>query len=359
MYLGFGDAFINQTALMDDFVNTFAPEEQDNNSLYLILDAIGLGLSIITPPIFNNIFRRLSVPNTRDETYALIPWVITIAKDVPLPSKDTLGTKGSLLKALSLVAGHWQMFISTVAREIFEGKENLEYLSRAIENGTLIQGKDALSSPMSAEDFKFRAQRVLLATMIPNAWRTRSGTCPVVLTTGKRCDTVGFLDDKMLHGTSSISGACHRGELYYLVKMAGDYTSNPCPCYPGAPCTPKTECGLKERPFEALPGIEYLTPGEEAYHEPKTEDMRGRWGAITRHDLVIGAINTAEVWPENAAATHGAGETKIDEAWTKGTNINIRAPGIVRIPLCSCETAQANWYKYPNGKSKPAKYPCN
>lgn len=54
MEQGFRDTFSRDPAMIDEFVSTFALEEQDDNSLYLLHDAIGLGINIITPPLFNN-----------------------------------------------------------------------------------------------------------------------------------------------------------------------------------------------------------------------------------------------------------------------------------------------------------------
>ncbi|KEZ41959.1 hypothetical protein SAPIO_CDS6533 [Scedosporium apiospermum] len=120
------------------------------------------------------------------------------------------------------------------------------------------------------------------------------------------------------------------------------FTIRTCPYIP--PCmAPPPDCGFRDGPFEALPGIGSLDRGEETVTDKDISDRTGNWRGITVHDLVIAYKRGAII------------EDKL--------NVNVRAAaaaaaaGVVRIPVCSYETAWKNWETSPEKRGEM--YPCD
>lgn len=53
---------------------------------------------------------------------------------------------------------------------------------------------------------------------------------------------------------------------------------------------PPPDCGFRDRPFEALPGIGSLDRGEETVTDKDISDRTGNWRGITVHDLVLAYV---------------------------------------------------------------------
>jgi hypothetical protein len=184
----------------------------------------------------------------------------------------------------------WRTAIQELAKSLFSGKdEGLTQFQNIIADGKMIkQGKtvDEVNDPWgsNAEVRRTWAAKVLYSMLIPRAWYT-SGRYPVVLDTGKDCESKGYLTGKMMSkDVGEKTGICHDGKLYYLVVLDWKWDARTTPpenCSPGRPggeyvcLTPaKTVANF----FKEPPGAGYL----------RNDLDRKVWGTLMFDEIIVG-----------------------------------------------------------------------
>ncbi|CAI4213627.1 unnamed protein product [Parascedosporium putredinis] len=288
-----------------------------------------------------------------DITYNLVGWGSMI-KD----AAQFEGIGGASLVALNsnltrILTGY-RSAVKDLNWQLFSGKEEgLDNFWALISEGKLAKGGKTQSEinnkwDNDAEWRRTWAIKVIYTLMIPLAWYEGSRS-PVVLDTGRRCDSGGYLNGNMMDAeTERVTVVCDEDKwLYYLVtpKLHWESKSIPpsdCTPVPGGPYKCATPGRDAENYFAPLPGAKDLRDGG------------NHWGGITLDDIVIGSVNT---WVANGRK-NGAKLLDIRDRDqferlfdNNGDPIEIRAAGVFRIPVCSPEEAYAGWKDAKDHKS--------
>ena len=161
--------------------------------------------------------------------------------------------------------------------KLFDGSErSLEMLGKAIADGKLTEGKRERDPPRDATATELQANvlKSFFGFSIPILWRR--------FDLGAGCDGKP-LGKYLADSTADETGVCYQGRLYYLVHPDGD--SRVCECKrttDAGPC--QTVC--RDNKFSVPVDLGEL----------------GRFGGMTKEDLVIGSVRT---WLENGKTNGG------------------------------------------------------
>ncbi|KAL3432059.1 putative necrosis-inducing factor-domain-containing protein [Aspergillus tetrazonus] len=99
------------------------------------------------------------------------------------------------------------------------------------------------------------------------------------------------------------------------------------------------------RQYATITRFPYITSGSNYY-------------GITKDDLVIGSVRTWIKHGRENPAKPGDGDPTNDDVITDLTNLNVTAPGYMRIPVCSAERAFQSWKTQSNPNATPH-YSCD
>ncbi|KAF2872784.1 hypothetical protein BDV95DRAFT_570636 [Massariosphaeria phaeospora] len=216
---------------------------------------------------------------------------------------------------------------------MFDGSpESIQQLTSMITDGHVLgDSKGSAEKPIEDLGIQKLVQQAIFASLIPRAWGlSNEGFRPVILNSGKPCDSGNGVKEYVTDETAAKTFVCHEEQLYYFVSATGDYRR--CGATPGG----SISCAFSK--FKPLSGMEALDAGT--------------FGELTKTDLVIGALagykanGNRNGWP---AADPGQASTNSDiyDATIQGAAI--RSPGVVMIPICSPELAVANWNDMDTG----------
>jgi len=129
----------------------------------------------------------------------------------------------ALSRDLQDTVKYWEESVVYLNTRLFKGvDEGLEYFWSIIRDGKWVKqgmAPEALNSEWGQDPTERRkwAERVLYSMVIPLAWR-RGGRNAFVLDTGKDCESVGYLNGKMMSSdTDKEARVCVDKMLYYLV----------------------------------------------------------------------------------------------------------------------------------------------
>ena len=184
-------------------------------------------------------------------------------------------------------------------------------------------------------------EQALYGYLIPQAWSlSNEGIAPFVLDSGFDCSAVNPLPKYMSDSTGDASYTCYENKLYYLLSPTG--RAQNCDIVP---------CGIStctDNFFSLPPGITALDGTA--------------YGGVTRDMFIIGYVPLAlPLFPlkltrplslNSAVASYQANQNT--NGWPRADPSNsetisalydtgIETPGVVQIPVCSAETAFANW----------------
>ncbi|KAL6351859.1 hypothetical protein LRP88_14669 [Fusarium phalaenopsidis] len=332
---------------MGDFSKTFAPVPNEGMGLTLILDMISFGYVAIGAPMWKTVFKKMNVIKDGDNfavveglTKDLIGQGVTITKDATragtqLTSQNTLEERvGNMIRA-------WYAATDSLNQHFFSGdplglNDNLDLLKKTIADGKFA---DASLDLLTAEEIDQQARRAIYGQLIPYAWAVgTSESSPFLLRSGKKCSDGGRPDhvpgDAPSWWFSDDNGF---DEVFYLLGAQG-----------------KDNCvnedlftGFKCRDFTRLPGIKELDGF--------------KWGGVTEEDITTAAFNTW--WYKNEQTNNPRPDEETDinanDMLSDIIDMEIRAPGLVWLPICGGDEAHSNWENNLNGKGKSAHYPCN
>ncbi|KAG9256684.1 glycoside hydrolase [Emericellopsis atlantica] len=336
--------FINNALV--SFADDFAPEppEVDNTWTLVLLDILTIGASAVLGPVFKNIIAGLprfakagstAAANIEDTSILAVQQGTTLAKDLlsTPPSEWDQENQDDFKAYITTALGSWSTIVIQSLAKLFDGSdESIERLGDMIADGTFISGGGRLGSSWGYSDESLATEsdvqvlrksitRNFFAMAIPEIWRM-SGTFGFVVDTGVDCDDdFSDLKDKVLEKTK----VCHNGKQYYLADPSGD-----------------ASWGDDKYSFSVPPGVDSL--GEDS-----------RYGSLTVEDIVIGSLNTYEANGGNGAPRpKELGENEINKlAFTD----DVRASGLMRLPVCSPERAWRAWYY--GDTSDGDHYPCH
>lgn len=168
----------------------------------------------------------------------------------------------------------WMNMTEARLGNLFDGSpESLKVLGDAMANGKLLEGKGEQAPPTetTATELQFHVLKSFFTFSIPALWR-HSKTYAFVVDSGVGCDGKP-LGKYLADSTADDTGVCYQGKLYYLVHPGGD--ARRCVCQSVAdhgPCRPSSRANK----FSVPVGLSEL----------------GRFGGVTKEDLVIGSVRT-------------------------------------------------------------------
>ncbi|EFQ99440.1 hypothetical protein MGYG_02452 [Nannizzia gypsea CBS 118893] len=272
-----------------------------------------------------------------DTTSLLIRQGTNLAKDLleePKVGDWTSMKQDNFSWTLGEAANAWHNITAASLESLFDGSDSsIDTLTGIISDGKLIYGKlvDYEGVDNSAPEDKYFSStvssRILFAFAIPAIWAA-AGTFPFVIDSGYPCGTIDPLGTYLSVETMHATASCVDDQLYYLASPKGEAHT----------FIPHVRGGYyRHNKFSALPGIENLNHGN---------DYRG----LTLDDLVKGAVRTYKqnggrnlVKGNNA----GARDKLISQDLTLEDFIrigqDITTPGLIRIPVCSPDTALKGW----------------
>lgn len=344
MHHGYWDSLEGMTGSFalsaDDMEDTFAPipEPKTNQWLNIFIDILTIGTLTTAAPFFNNFLKLLpafanptTFDNAKDISMNLIGQATTLAKDMlesPAPDKWSPQEQNKFSTYVAQVVFGWMNTTELAVGKLFDGStESIKSLGDAMANGNLIEGKRDRPKPgdNTATELRANVLKSFFGFAIPTLWR-RSKAYAFVLDSGSGCD--GRPSSKYVSdSTADKTGVCYQGRRYYLVEPEG--SSSDC-----------GEGGCIDSKFSAPPGIDDL----------------GRFGRITKEDLVIGSVRT---WRANGNENGGDVLDPINGGSVRGelVDLDITTPGYVRLPVCSGDRAYQSWDTSSEGSS--TNYPCD
>ncbi|EPS35532.1 hypothetical protein H072_11031 [Dactylellina haptotyla CBS 200.50] len=335
----------------DDMESTFAPipEPKTNQWLLVLIDLLTMGTLTTLGPLFNSVLKQapafanpVTFDNLKETTNTLIGQGTTLAKDMlnsPPPDKWTPEEQNKFSGYMGDVMFGWMNATERAVGKIFDGSdESIKILGEVIADGKLIDGKrdgPRVDDENSATILTAAVLKTVFGFSIPTLWR-RSGTFAFVIDSGANCKGSPlnkYLDDS----TADRTGICFEDRLYYLVHPEG--SARPCECVKlsdHGPC--QTVC--REGKFSVPVGLGDL----------------GRFGGVTKEDLIIGSVRT---WLKNGKVNGAGAPDAINDASLRRDllEMGIRSPGFVRLPVCSPDRAFQSWDTTSKGSSP--NYPCD
>ncbi|KAB5549868.1 hypothetical protein GE09DRAFT_1128101 [Coniochaeta sp. 2T2.1] len=343
-YEAISRAGIQMASTVGSLRKTFGTFPQDNYVFKLIMDYVGLGFVVGGAPLWNKMFKKIPYFKThgdelstlKDTVNGLVMNGFTIIKDrrkvtIPADMDDAL-TQG-----VATVTAEWYEGFRTLHEQLFNGSDSsVATLSNLFKDGKMLQNGYDLMSDLEIQEVMSRA---LYVTLIPMAWSLSKDIGVVVIDARRPCGTVDPLSkNELSKEDSNASWVCHDNNMYFLIAADGEeqhcWQSNG----PDAP-VPNWDC--LSNPFKLPPGLKALDGSA--------------WGKLTKEDFVKGAVNSFKAnGSKNGgkAANTVVGTDTVDNI----QDMDVQAPGIVYIPVCTITEARKNWA----GTSKrSANYPCN
>ncbi|KAK9234065.1 hypothetical protein V1525DRAFT_391821 [Lipomyces kononenkoae] len=341
--LNFYDAISRVQVTVTDEVgalsSTFTAVPPSETAFKILLDIIGLSYALFAAPVWNAVLKGTSyfarngntLGTLKDSVNALVSNGITLVKDSQDPS---LGEQNTLTENLVAMVTVWYNSVDQLNQELFNGSDSsIATLHSVITNGQL---EENAYSPISDPDIQNLMLKAIYATVIPQTWLlspTRVG--PVVLASGAACGTVNPIENFIGVRNGDATWVCYNNEIYYLVGAIG--AAQDC-IFSG-----KDGPSCSNNKFTPLPGEQKLNGTA--------------WGGLTIDDLVIGALAT---YAANGNANGGGlADPSNPQTLSSLYDLNVRAPGVVTIPVCGPQEAWTNWAQYSFGDGMSAHYPCN
>ncbi|KAK3903406.1 hypothetical protein C8A05DRAFT_32845 [Staphylotrichum tortipilum] len=330
----------NNTA-MRAIESTFAPvpgETANGTWPPLLAELINLGpLALLGPYAVSTLkllpwFSDKPANVVKNTTMTLLRTSVAVAKTAP--SSDERGA-GAAWQLGSDDPGHayfmiraihsWQDIAVLARDQQFNGThpESVAILGEAMADGKLVeQAKWPVQLPFvpARPNLTAALAKTLFGFTIPALWR-HSGTYAFVLDSGAPCDVDQPLAKYLDAATTNTTGACVDGKRYYLVHPGGSVSNG-------------------NGKFSAPPGLDKLP----------------FYNNITTEDLIRGALRT---WIPDGGNGTGAFADPTTNATAAGVMLDgeIPGPGVVRLPVCSAESAMRAWRAGP-GANVTAVYPC-
>ncbi|KAI8163643.1 Killer toxin subunits alpha/beta [Colletotrichum sp. SAR 10_70] len=347
----------------EDFIATFAPKRDDGTDLFnLLLTLIPIPINTAAARFFGGAFMTkvfFQSPGKANAWEAATSNIVnagaSIAKDALSKASDNRA-EVSFNAIYDTIVTSWKSQTNLLLVKLFEGDEhNIKILTDLISEGKMIKGGQ--TSRKRAEEYDgFTAswkqekniERAFYAAAIPAAW-TANRPAPVVVDFGNSCEIDArdyFTEEPKQY---NVGWRCPNGHSYILAGVRDGPQGSCGPNNPGdgGGCNPTHKWTL-----DILDGIAQLQDGD-----------LGKWGGVTVDDLIIGAVNTFEKNGRKNVmdATVGAPDIKdksiADEY--KGSRMDVRRGGLIRIPVCSAEEATANLNKGRQYYGDSPNYPCN
>ncbi|GFF80120.1 killer toxin subunits alpha/beta [Aspergillus lentulus] len=340
------------TNALDDFENKFAPipEPADNTWLLLLIDLITLGTASAAAPFFNSVLSKLpyfiakgsTLDNVKDTTMTIISQSTTIAKDLlsdPDPDDWTPEKQNEFTNYMGQSIAGWGAVVEKSLSTLFDGSDaSIEMLTDLISDGRFVEGSSiSMALPPSdagelPKDTMTALQKSIsksfFAFAIPSIW-TVSGRYPFVIDAGYSCDHADDMGDYLEADTMKVAKACYRNKRYYLAAPEGQ----PWECVEGSSL---------DNPFSALPGVDSMG--------------QGSFGNVTVEDIIIGSVRT---YLQNGETNGGGAADPADEGTLEDLyNDDITTPGMIRLPVCSAETAYRAWDHGDTPDTDAPNYPC-
>ncbi|KAE8376955.1 putative necrosis-inducing factor-domain-containing protein [Aspergillus bertholletiae] len=126
-----------------------------------------------------------------------------------------------------------------------------------------------------------------------------------------------------------VSKAYFRNKRYYLAAPDGQ----PWECFEG---------GCLDNPFSALPGVDSMG--------------QGSFGNVTVEEITIGSVHT---YLQNGETNGGSRADPTDASTLDDLyNSDITTPGLIRLPVCSAQTAYRAWDRGDKRDTDSENYPC-
>ncbi|KAH7159572.1 hypothetical protein B0J13DRAFT_592197 [Dactylonectria estremocensis] len=340
MYDSIGGAENKVQNYIGTMVKKFAPDVDDTAEFNLLMDVLGIVIGMGFAPIFNRLIKgngNVGLEDWKDLVVNGASWAATVAKD--FQNKETDGT---LVEAkLGNIASDFEQTLELFLKEIFSGSDrSVDYIGRMIADGKL---NNPRKSP-GVSTFESSVAKTFYAILIPFAWKIGAVGAPAfIVDSGYSCDAVGPLDKKYITSeTAEETEFCYEKQLYYLL----------------APKGPAETCKIPDGIGPQLPvcvDMFFSSPdGLTNFNDT------ANWEGLTADDLVAGAI---EGWRANGKMNTGKfidltdKDSYVHLESGESYVLNVRAPGIVQIPVCSPEQARAGWLAaYKMTPEKRAKF---
>ncbi|KAH9231439.1 glycoside hydrolase family 18 protein [Colletotrichum gloeosporioides 23] len=347
----------------ENFIATFAPKRDDGTDLFnLLLTLIPIPINTAAARFFGGAFMTkvfFQSPGKANAWEAATSNIVnagaSIAKDALSKASDDRA-EVSFNAIYDTIITSWKSQTNQLLKTLFLGEDNnIRILTDLISEGKMIKGGQ--TSRRRAEEYdgytaswkqEKNIERAFYAAAIPAAW-TANRPAPVVVDFGNSCEIDArdyFTEEPKQY---NVGWRCPNGHSYILAGVRDGPQGSCGPSYPGdgGGCNPTHKWTL-----DILDGIGQLQDGD-----------LDKWGGVTVDDLIIGAVNTFEKNGRKNVmdATVGAPDFKdksvADEY--KGSRMDIRRGGLIRIPVCSAEEATANLNKGRQYYGDSPNYPCN
>ncbi|ETS75025.1 hypothetical protein PFICI_13509 [Pestalotiopsis fici W106-1] len=333
---------------VQDMENTFAPipPPPDNESLFILLDLLSIGILTAAGPFFNNIIAKLprfakpgntAFNNAKDTTMNMIGQSIGLAKDLKSAPKagDWTPEKQATFSAyMGQVIEGWEDITAKSLKKIFDGSDaSLAVLDKLLANGALYpMGPD----PTSDLDLFKNIRKSFFAYAIPILW-FRAGYYPFIIDSGAACGTSNPITKYMTEDVQRQTGVCYNNRIYFLAMVEGD----PQEC---------TEVDCEDRKFAAPQGITSLDGKD--------------YGGLTRDDIVAGAMRTYVKNGLKNGAHPGSVDLNNNDNTDALYEMDITTPGFISLPICSPVVAWKSWDATTGNVGAPKKgstpnWPCD
>ncbi|PWY76008.1 glycoside hydrolase family 18 protein [Aspergillus sclerotioniger CBS 115572] len=345
------------------FETTFSPvpPTESNTWLEILLNLVGLGITAVAGPFFDDIYESLPAlvgdANTATSlTSATVAYGVSITTDVlptDAPGQWSATSQESFTATLGSVVSGWAAIAENQLWYLFNGSDaSISLLTSMITNGNLMEGSGGSPSVSHKTDPQTNARiegyisKAFFGFAIPSVWEV-SGTAAFVLDSGYDCSAQNPLTEYMTNATQEATYACYKDKLYYLVYPDGKWsgcTDEEIAKIDCNDCGGSTStCGDDATYFTAPPGLSDLGPG--------------LWGNITLAELIEGSVRTYEA---NGNANGGPVANPMDKDTLHDlSNQDITTPGYIRLPVCSAQVAWASWSNPSQSNSSAQYYPCN
>ena len=327
-------SLINRTALTD-MEKTFAPasEPMSKNISWspLLADLTTLGtVSVVGSSAISILNRRpwfsdKSPDKVKNTTMTLLrPWIALARAGLSSSERSARWEDfGSIdfSRVMTRAIEGWLDLPQLAMKKLFDGSpESIEVLGDAMADGKLLEeGKWAVELPYvpARLDLDPIVAKTFFGYAIPALWRL-SNTYAFIIDSGFGCDADKPLGVYLTRSTMDATGACVDGKQYYLVHPAGSSSSGR---------------------FSAPPGVNRLTG----------------FGGVTKEDLIKGSVRT---WIQNDKKNSGGFADPTNNAtYDSLLDVDITAPGFIRLPVCSPEVALHSWGT--GSLDSSANYPCD
>ncbi|KND87760.1 Killer toxin subunits alpha/beta [Tolypocladium ophioglossoides CBS 100239] len=300
--------------VLDNFVNTFAPQQTQPLTENIILDIITFGLTIALGPLFNDIMKGLD--NTKDALKGAIAFTFSTIKDT---EKSVTPASSTAMSAQLLdIVRHYKTTLTTVSSQVFSGSvKAISMLQKTISDGKLLNA--VVGGQLSQED---RMSKMFYAMLIPILWRQK-GYYPVLVDTLTDCSSTVQIN----HIPDDTDKVCVDGKRYSLVQPQNVTYLDCVNDEPGSDW-------CENSPVNNLDGFNQLTGGN--FADLRQEDMAA--SIVARMKAGWGNPTGPGQWPDLSNSD------VFDQIWDWIRNDNmIQSPGVVDIPMCTMDEVEHNW----------------